>query len=178
MMKKFAREYFGSLQDFGITGGAGLVASTVWDGVERFIPFQKSNVGAPRFWVAPIAQLLTAVIGGPILGMWAPRLGTGLGVALASEGGKRLFVGFLPNEARKAIFGQVEIQPLDGPSSSAYYPPTVDVEPGTADERSVLLGEGMGDDMGQEATSTTIVPLGGFADASPVLLERVMSAIV
>ena len=177
MAKKFMRAYLGGLQELGITGGAGLVASTVWEAGERFIPFQEKDDGTSRAWIAPAAQLLTAVIVAPILGMWMPRTGTGLGVALAAEGGKRLIVGLLPEKARKAVFGQVEIQPLGGPSSSAYYSPTVDIEPGTADERSVLLGEQMNGDMGQEATSTTIVPLGGFADASPVLLERVMSAI-
>ena len=174
-MAKFIGKYFGGLKDFGVEGGAGLVASTVWSAGERFIPFQEKEDMTRREWLAPTAELLTAVVAAPLLSMWAPRLGLGLGVALASEGGKRLLVSLLPEKARKAVFGQVEIQPLGGPSSSAYYAPTVDVEPGSADQRSVLLGDG--DEMGQEATSTTIVPLGGFADASPVLLERVMSAI-
>ena len=174
-MAKFMREYFGGLKDLGVEGGAGIVSAIVCDAGQRFIPFQERDDGSKREWLAPTVKLLTAVVVAPVIAMWAPRIGMGFGVAIASEGANRLLQSLLPEKARKAVFGQVEIQPLGGPSSSAYYPPTVDVEPGTADQRSVLLGDG--DEMGQEATSTTIVPLGGFADASPVLLERVMSAI-
>ena len=177
MAKKFIGAYFGGLKDLGVEGGAGIVSAIVCDAGQRFIPFQERDDGSKREWLAPTVKLLTAVVVAPVIAMWAPRIGMGFGVAIASEGANRLLQSLLPEKARKAVFGQVEIQPLGGPSSSAYYPPTVDIEPGTADQRSVLLGEQMNGDMGQEATSTTIVPLGGFADASPVLLERVMSAI-
>lgn len=185
-MAKFSfRAFKGEAKKLAVAGGAGTVAAIVWDaGVQRVADKFLPDAATSKSWFAPALKLAGGLLLGPALATKWERVGLGTGIALVSAGGRDLLealtmgMGSAPSNI-SPIFGQVVISPLGAPPMQVPYSPSpMQIPAGQGDQRSVLLGDASSSsgDMG-EATSTTITQIGGFADASPVLLERVMAAI-